>query len=300
MPEKVLHVVDMSPCIYAGSFNRHSFIQGDVFNTGNGYRERNIPTGGTSMLFNILAQYMGTGPIAFVADRNPTIKKEKYPDYKGSRGHPNDVSVGKEVAEYILRDCGFTVYAEDGYEADDLIFTIVRQNRALYDHIYVHTADSDLYILVRDNVSILPTSSQAKTVTMDNYVYTCKKGRETPYNSVVFQKFLAGDPSKDLPPLSKEERQYLVSLFCQPQLMHYLGNPGDLSALMKRVCPQYLDRLMLFYPLLVPGNFTIPEEGDRDRIQQWAWEIGNRKIPAKRGDLSKQISEMMQLALYVE
>ena len=162
MDKKVLHVVDMSPCIYAGSFNRHSFIQGDIVNTGNGYRERNIPTGGASMLFNILGQYMGTGPIAFVADRNPTIKKDKYPDYKGSRTHPNNVSVGKDVAEYILKDCGFTIYAEDGYEADDVIFTIVRQNRMKYDHIYVHTADSDLYILVRDNVSILPTSSQAK------------------------------------------------------------------------------------------------------------------------------------------
>ena len=58
MDKKVLHVVDMSPCIYAGSFNRHSFIQGDILNTGNGYRERNIPTGGASMLFNILGQYM--------------------------------------------------------------------------------------------------------------------------------------------------------------------------------------------------------------------------------------------------
>ena len=203
MDKKVLHVVDMSPCIYAGSFNRHSFIQGDIVNTGNGYRERNIPTGGASMLFNILGQYMGTGPIAFVADRNPTIKKDKYPDYKGSRTHPNNVSVGKDVAEYILKDCGFTIYAEDGYEADDVIFTIVRQNRMKYDHIYVHTADSDLYILVRDNVSILPTSSQAKTVTMDNYSYTCKKGKETPNNSVVFKNFLHGDPSKDLPPLPK-------------------------------------------------------------------------------------------------
>ena len=300
MDKKVLHVVDMSPCIYAGSFNRHSFIQGVIVNTGNGYRERNIPTGGASMLFNILGQYMGTGPIAFVADRNPTIKKDKYPDYKGSRTHPNNVSVGKDVAEYILKDCGFTIYAEDGYEADDVIFTIVRQNRMKYDHIYVHTADSDLYILVRDNVSILPTSSQAKTVTMDNYSYTCKKGKETPYNSVVFQKFLAGDPSKDLPPLPKEDRQYLVALFCRPNLMHYLGNPGDLRSMMERVCPQYLERLMLFYPLVVPRDFNILEEGDKERIQHWAWEIGNRKVPAKRGDLSKQISEMMQMALYIE
>ena len=165
---------------------------------------------------------------------------------------------------------------------------------------FMCTADSDLYILVRDNVSILPTSSQAKTVTMDNYSYTCKKGKETPYNSVVFQKFLAGDPSKDLPPLPKEDRQYLVALFCRPNLMHYLGNPGDLRSMMERVCPQYLERLMLFYPLVVPRDFNIVEEGNKERIQQWAWEIGNRKVPAKRGDLSKQISEMMQRALYIE
>lgn len=300
MDKKVLHVVDMSPCIYAGSYNQHSFIQGDVVNTGNGYRERNIPTGGTSMLFNILGQYMGTGPIAFVADRNPTIKKEMYPEYKGSRTHPNNVQVGKEVAEYILKDCGFTVYAEDGYEADDIIFSIVRQNRMRYDHVYVHTADSDLYILVRANVSILPTSSRAKVVTMDNYTYACKAGRDTPYNTVVFQKFLAGDLSKDIPSLPKEERQRLVALFCRPNLMHYLGNPGDLRMMMERVCPEYLDRLKLFYPMVVPGDFTIPMEGDKTRIQEWAWEIGNRKVPTRKGDLSKQISEMMQMALYIE
>ena len=65
--------------------------------------------------------------------------------------------------------------------------------------------------------------------------------------------------------------------------MHYLGNPGDLRSMMERVCPQYLERLMLFYPLVVPRDFNIVEEGNKERIQQWAWEIGNRKVPAKRG-----------------
>jgi len=295
-----LHVVDMSPCVYAGSFNKHSFIQGDIINTGTGYRERNIPTGGTSMLFNILGQYMGTGPIAFVADRNPTIKKDMFKDYKGGRTHPADVSIGKEVAEYILKDCGFTIYAEDGYEADDIIYTIVRENRMKYDHIFVHTADSDLYILVRDNVTILPTSSQAKLVTMDNYYYTCRKGKETPYNTVVFQKFLAGDPSKNLPPLSREEKQQLSAVLCTPNFMPYLGNPGDLKRVMEKVFPQYVERMTLFYPLLVPGSYDIPSEGNAQRIREWAWEIGNRKVPAKRGDLSAQIKEMMDLALYIE
>ena len=82
--------------------------------------------------------------------------------------------------------------------------------------------------------------------------------------------------------------------------MPYLGNPGDLRKMFEKVCPEHLDRLTLFYPLVVPGTFNIPEEGNRERIQEWAWEIGNRKVPSKRGDLSRQISEMMGLALYVE
>ena len=96
-----LHVVDMSPAVYAGSFNRHSIIPGEINKTPEGYRERYIPTGGTSQLFNILAQYMSDGDFAFVADRRPTIKQELFPNYKGSRSHPDHISVAKDVAEYI-------------------------------------------------------------------------------------------------------------------------------------------------------------------------------------------------------
>jgi 5'-3' exonuclease len=298
--KSILHIVDISPCIYAGSYNTHSFIQGGIINTGNGYRERNIPTGGASMLFNILGQYMGTGPVVFVADRNPTIKKDKYADYKKSRTHPTNISIEKAIAEYILTDCGFTVYAEDGYEADDVIYTMVTQNRTKYDHIFVHTADSDLYTLVRDNVSILPTSSKAKYVTMANYAYTCKKGKDTPYNTVVFQKFLKGDASKNLPPLSKNEQHRLNAAFDKENLLPYLGDQGNVKMMLEQVFSQYLDRATLFYPLLIPVNYNLKAEGDKARIQNWAWEIGNRRVPAKRGDLTKKIEEMMGLALYVE
>lgn len=297
---KILHVVDMSPCIYAGSFNTHSFIQGDIVNTGDGYRERNIPTGGTSMLFNILAQYMGTGPIVFVADRNPTIKKEIHPEYKGKRTHPPHVQIGKEVAEYILQDCGFTVYAEDGYEADDLIYTIVSQNLPEYDHIFVHTADSDLYFLVGDKVSILPTSSKAKLVTMENYTYTCRAHKYTPYNCIVFEKFLAGDRDKCIAPLPADERRWLVSNLCKPEYIHRLGSVSFMTSWVTRNCPENVDRLRMFYPLWVDRDFEITQQGNRQRILEWAYEIRNRKLKGVRGDLSVQVKELMDRALYLE
>lgn len=295
-----LHVVDISPCIYAGSFNHRSFIQGEVINTVNGYRERNIPTGGTSMLFNIIANYSQTGPIAFVADRNPTIKKSACEGYKGNRTHPDNVSVEKEVAEFILSDCGFPIYAKDGFEADDLIYTIVAQNRNKYDHVFVHTADSDLYLLVADNVSVLPTSSQAKLVTRENYAYTCKKGKDVPYNSVVFRKFLEGDPSKNLSPLPKDERERLRVLFYTPTLLPILGNPRDIRTIMHRAFPEYEERLNLFYPMYVDEEFTITPDFNYKRVKEWAYEIGNRKIQGARGDLSTQIQAMLDKALYTE
>lgn len=300
MEKNILHVVDMSPCIYAGSYNKRSFIQGDVINTVNGYRERNIPTGGTSMLFNIIGQYLSTGPIAFVADRNPTIKKEKHPEYKASRTHPTDVSISKEVAEYILSDCGFDIYAKDGYEADDIIYSIVRKNRSKYDHIFVHTADSDLYFLVSEKVSILPTSTKAKLVTLENYTYVCRKGSITPYNTVMFEKFLHGDSSKGVHALSKQDREELTSVFYRKELLEFLGSPEDMRMIMRKRFPQHADRLSLFYPIFVDDKYDVEFRGNKQRIQEWAYAIGNRKVVQRRGDLSKQIREMLDMSLYIE
>lgn len=291
----------MSPAVYAGSFNKHSIIPCDIVQTPEGYRERYIPTGGTSQLFNILAQYMSTGDFAFVADRRPTIKQEMYPNYKISRAHPQHISIGKEVAEYILRDCGFTIHARDGYEADDVIANIVYANHDKYDHIYVHTADSDLYMLVDEKVSIKPTSSQAKEVTLENYGSVVKRGQYTEYNTLVFNKFLKGDPGKDIPGLGSAAAQHVIERIA-PDPSHYekLGKWRYMRSLVQRLLPDLYDRFVLFYPLPIDEPWEIQSEGNVERIKNWAYEIRNRKIPGRQGDLSKQIKEMQDMALYLE
>lgn len=297
-----LHVVDMSPCVYAGSFNRHSKIPGDIVNTPEGYRERYIPTGGTSQLFNIIGQFMNDGDFAFVADRRPTIKQEMFPNYKGSRKHQPHISIGKDVAEYILADCGFTIYYRDGYEADDVIANIVAANHDKYDHIYIHTADMDLTLLVDPKVSIEPTSSQAKRITYDNYSYAVKSKQTVEYNTLVFNKFLHGDPGKDIPSMHPLDIERCVLRIC-PTPAHYakLGNWKAMRVIMQKLCPEYYDRFVLFYPLPIEGEtWDMRSEGDPMRIREWAFEIRNRKVPGRQGDLSAQIREMMDRALYLE
>lgn len=297
----ILTVIDMSPAVYAGSFNRHSMIPLDVVQTADGYRERYIPTGGVSQLMNILAQLMGHSDIAMVADRIPAIKKDMFANYKSNRPHSEPIMIAKDVAEYIMTDCGFTIHYRDGYEADDIIANIVRANHDKYDTIFVCTADSDLYILVDDKVSIIPTSTQAKTVTRDTYETSIKSGKYVRYNSVVFNKFLVGDPGKNIPALSKADQDYIISrIIHNDRSWEYLGNWMYVRELFRRNFPQYFDRLQLFYPLPIDEPWEITTEGDTQRIKEWAYLVGNRKIPGREGDLSKQLSELAARQLYLE
>ena len=185
---RILHLIDTSSAVYAGSVNTRSFIPGPIVDTGNGYKERIIPTGGLNQLFNIIYKHYNTGTIVFCCDRAPTIKRGIFPEYKTTRSFNEKVSIQKEICEYVLNDCGFIVLGEEGYEADDLVYSCVKKFKKQYDHIYVHTGDSDLYLLVDDNVSIEPTHSKAKTVNKANFSYAAKAGKTTPYNTISFQK----------------------------------------------------------------------------------------------------------------
>lgn len=301
MANNELHVVDMSPAIYAGSYNRHSMIPADVVQTSDGWRERYIPTGGACMLFNMLGQYLSRGDFAFVADRRPTIKQELYKGYKSSRSHPENININKEVAEYILADCGFTVHFRDGYEADDVIANIVRANHERYDKIFVHTGDSDLYILVDEKVSILPTSSRAKTVTRENYEYTVSSKYNTAYNTLVFSKFLKGDPGKDIPGLSKNDQQFFWDrMCCTEAMMQKTGDWVFMRNFFAKYYPIVFDRLQLFYPLPIDEEWNISNNENLERIKTWANEINCRKIPGVQGDISKQVAELLERGLYLD
>ena len=300
--KSALHIIDMSPVVYAGTYNKRSLIPApEPVMTADGYRERYIPTGGTSMLFNILAQYMGTGDIVFVADRSPTIKREIRSSYKSQKSPNQLVQVSKEVAEYILTDCGFDVLYRDGYEADDVIANLVEQYYKQYDCIFVHTGDSDLYILVDDKVSILPTSSVAKLVHMDNYSTVCKAGVTTMYNTVVWNKFISGDSGKDIPALSAAAVEKIrKTIRVTPEYAKHFGNWRYMRSLFEKVLPDFFDRLQLFYPLPIDEPLPIGGQGDKGRIREWASLIRNKKIPAKEPHLDKEVDELFERGLYLE
>lgn len=70
----------------------------------NGYSMPTINSGGISFAFTgIQATYSPKDYLIWVCDRNPTVKKLMYPDYKANHEYSDDKERQKELAEIILK-----------------------------------------------------------------------------------------------------------------------------------------------------------------------------------------------------
>lgn len=272
--ESILHLFDLMPFVHAGHVNKRSFLSKLQFN-GASWETLETPTGGVSLLFNQLYNVVGHGDVVVCSDRNPTIKKEMCPGYKGNREHRNDIQVDKASAEYILQKCQVPLFAQTGYEADDIIYTIIKSCYNNYDKIYVYTGDSDLYFLVDDKVSIKPSSSRAKEITRENYETAIYKDGCI-YNTCTFLKILYGDTSDCIPKLPSEVAQEMIRRCGIPALVRDLGKYTVVKNLFDHIYPQYSYQVDTVFPLIVPETPTEFTQPDIDMIRNFGAAIKNK------------------------
>lgn len=295
---KILHIFDVSPFLHAGHINKASKLE-KLISTGSSWKTQVTPTGGTSLLFNTLYEVMGTGDCVFCCDRNPTIKKDMIPGYKSNRTYDRGMEVEKGACEYILEQCGCNVIARAGYEADDIIYSIVKDKYKEYDIIYIYTGDSDLYFMVDDKVSIRPCSSRAKRVNMDNF----KEVTGYEYNTITLCKILYGDSSDCIPSLDKKITEKMADTFFQKPLMPKLGSRENLEYLFSNLYPDYLYRVDWVYPLYVddiPLEFKRP---NKQLIVNFGDAINNRFFRNKAQadfDVRPYVDELQSRGLYIE
>lgn len=298
---KILHIFDVSPFIHAGHVNAYSKLE-QLVDFGTTWKLQVTPTGGVSFLFNTLYQAVGTGDCAFCCDRNPTIKKDMLSTYKSNRNHDRSKSVDKAAAEYILQKCGCTVLARAGYEADDIIYSLVKKFEKEYDHIYIYTGDSDLYFLVSDKVSIKPSSSRSKEVTMENYEKIAIKGG-IKYNCITTSKIIKGDTSDCIPALSREQQNRFMSIMYRPEFYHLLGDKKFVKDWTDYLCPDISPQVDLVFPLDVddlPDEFSTP---DKQMIVNFGDAMNNklfRGLATPTFDVKPYIKEMHDHGIYVE
>lgn len=304
---RVLSVFDVSSFIHAGHVNKHSFleqyIQKDVPGHTRQWCSQRTLSGGTAFLLKAAIRLVNHSDVVFCCDRNPTIKKSMLNGYKGNRDHKATIENDKRLAEIVLNSCDATVLSYDGYEADDIIYTVVRQCYDMYDEIHVYTGDSDMYFLVDEKVSIKPSSSRAKEVTMSNFSTSFKKGITIPYNLAIPYKILYGDTSDCIPGLPKDCHKEFIDLITRGKIPEMCGRKDALQLLCYELFPLARKSLDIIHPLDVD---SVPYEFGKLNLQMmynWADTMNCREyaglcVPSFNAE--QRIAEIQAMGLYEE
>ena len=130
----------------------------------------------------------------------PTFRHKMYEGYKaGRKGMPPELYEQMEPLKKLLSAYGCHIIEKEGYEADDILGTLSAATPA-GDHCYIATGDRDSLQLIKDNVTVLLTSTKmGRTQTVE---YTPEKLMEdygvTPAGMIEL-KALQGDSSDNIP-----------------------------------------------------------------------------------------------------
>jgi DNA polymerase-1 len=158
-----------------------------------------FPTGLLTGFINFIHQLQNlhmTDFIVFALDSKSSFRKELYPLYKANRPEPpQDLMMQLEVAISWIEKMGFKTLTKDGFEADDVIATLMRLAKEQEIYGKMVSSDKDLYQLIDDNKIVLYDWVKKKNIGQEECV---KKFGVEPKYFVDFQA-LIGDSSDNIP-----------------------------------------------------------------------------------------------------
>ena len=235
----ILHIFDVKQTIYVGQSRKETVCRGVIEDQGR-YRPNDMRVGAICYLFdkiNVLRND-SNNVICLCCDSRPTYKIQLLMDvfgiqYKGGRPKASDfVNYQYDFVVELLKQMNFNVYKEESYEADDLISSLVYKYKNVFDEIIIHTNDSDQYYLIDKHVRCDAVSSTVRDVDYSGYVEACSKKRKTPYNTVMLNKMLYGEPGDNVPQLGPSYVDYASR--CIPDVAYpFLGDAIILRTIIK-------------------------------------------------------------------
>jgi DNA polymerase-1 len=188
MAVPVLYLLDISSYIYRA----YHAIRGLA--TSRGF-PTNAAFGVTNMILKVLRerkpQYLA---LAFDS-KAPTFRHQIYPDYKAQRPPmPEDLAVQLPYIQKLIQGLNLPILEKEGYEADDLICTLVEEARKHGFQVEIISGDRDLLPLVQEGVTMW---DPMKDLRYDLEAIRTRYGISPQELAEV--KALAGDPSDNIP-----------------------------------------------------------------------------------------------------
>jgi len=200
----------------------------------------------------------------------PTFRSQEYKEYKaGRRKMPDNFYEQIQIVHQLLQAFSVPIFEKEGYEADDIIGTIVEKVKGEKIKVIIVTGDFDTLQLVNDQVNVYTMRQGLR----DQIIYTPDKVRER------FQidpaqlrdwKALRGDPSDNVPgvpSIGEKTAQKLVSKYDNLENLYAdikEGKKIDVSprilALLKEFEDQaYFSRHLVSIQKDVPLTFDLKE-----------------------------------------
>lgn len=163
----------------------------------------NATYGFFTILFNILDKFSPDYiACAFDVSDKELFRKKEYPLYKANRQiPPEDLKIQFGYVKDILKAFDIRAFEFPGFEADDIIASLVNKFKNEGINIFIVTGDRDLLQLVDSNVSvILPGKSFSSSIEINIDNVKDFLGFSNDY--LIDYKGLRGDPSDNIPGIS--------------------------------------------------------------------------------------------------
>ena len=160
----------------------------------------NAVFGFTSMLINLLRDNRPDGVIAAFDRPEPTFRHEAISDYKANRtAAPDILRQQMGLVRQVVETLGIVTLDVAGFEADDIIATVVDQAKAAGVEVVIVTGDRDEYQLVEDpDVRVLYNRRGVSDYALYDEAGILEKTGVTPTQYPEYAA-LRGDPSDNLP-----------------------------------------------------------------------------------------------------
>ncbi|MGQ9778320.1 MAG: DNA polymerase I [Bacillota bacterium] len=180
------------------SLANRAFYALPMFTTSKGV-PTNAVYGFTTMLLRLLEEE-NPDYVAVAFDAGvPTFRHEEYAEYKaGRRETPAELREQFPILQDLLAAFRIPVFAQPGFEADDLLGTLAKKAEAAGHRVLVVTGDRDAFQLVSPAVTVLYTRRGISEVERVDPAYLEARYGLAP-SQIPDLKGLMGDPTDNIP-----------------------------------------------------------------------------------------------------
>jgi len=243
----------------------------------------------------------------------PTFRHKEYKEYKAKREKmPDNFYEQIQILKDLLKEFGVPILEKEGYEADDIIGSVVEKIKSKNVQSVIVTGDLDTLQLIDDKVSVYTFRRGLQ----DRIIYDREKTRERfeiEPEQLIDWKALRGDPSDNVPGVpsvgEKTARELIKAFGSLDNLYQQLKEVSSVKELVSKnkkikISPRifeklkdfeeqaYFSRHLVLIEKNVPLDFTLKETEfeipDKEKLISLLGKLGFHSLVSKIFDSSEE------------